>query len=56
MAASPAPSPKPQEVAPVELPGSPDPGHNNNNNLHSGNHDERTFSWHGEEQGYRPAK
>ncbi|CAF3463971.1 hypothetical protein SNK03_011578 [Fusarium graminearum] len=37
MAASPVPSPKPQEVAPVELPGSPDPGYNNNNN-HNNNH------------------
>lgn len=59
MAASPATTPKPHEqFAPVELPGSPDPGHsplpayNNNNNNNNG----RGFSWNGDEQGYRPTK
>ncbi|KAF5000316.1 hypothetical protein FGRMN_1860 [Fusarium graminum] len=60
MGASPSTTPKPAEpIAPVELPGSPDPGHspaptyNTNNNV---NNDGRTFSWHGDEQGhYRPA-
>jgi len=51
MAASPATTPKPQEVAPVELPGSPDPGHNNTNNR-----DDRTFSWNGDEQAQRPLR
>ncbi|EXM31318.1 hypothetical protein V3481_013660 [Fusarium oxysporum f. sp. vasinfectum] len=58
MAASPATTPKPHEqIAPVELPGSPDPNHSplpayNNNN----NNDGRGFSWNGDEQGYRPTK
>lgn len=51
MAASPATTPKPQEVAPVELPGSPDPGNNNTNNR-----DSRTFSWNGDEQAQRPMR
>lgn len=51
VAASPATTPKPPEVAPVELPGSPDPNHSplpsyNNNN----NNDGRGFSWNGDEQ------
>ncbi|KAF7551649.1 hypothetical protein G7Z17_g4854 [Cylindrodendrum hubeiense] len=51
-------SPKPQErVAPVELPASADPG---NSPLPDYNNDgvqpQRTFSWAGEESGYRPTK
>ncbi|KAF4341386.1 hypothetical protein FBEOM_4634 [Fusarium beomiforme] len=55
MAASPSATPKPHEqIAPVELPGSPDANHSplpayNNN-------DGRGFSWGGDEQGYRPTK
>ncbi|KPM45995.1 hypothetical protein AK830_g512 [Neonectria ditissima] len=48
-------SPKPpDQVAPVELPGSADPG---NSPLpdYNENGTQRTFSWAGEESGYRPA-
>ncbi|KAF5023643.1 hypothetical protein F66182_4312 [Fusarium sp. NRRL 66182] len=56
VAASPASSPKPpDQIAPVELPGSQDPG---NSPLPSYNNSDqpRTFSWAGDESGYRPAK
>ncbi|KAM5345332.1 hypothetical protein ACJ41O_011194 [Fusarium nematophilum] len=45
----------PEQVAPVELPGSADPG---NSPLPTYNNTEqpRTFSWVGEETGYRPSK
>ncbi|KAF4965224.1 hypothetical protein FSARC_6943 [Fusarium sarcochroum] len=53
VAASPAGTPKPpDQIAPVELPGSPDPGHSPIPSYHN---DARTYSWHGDETGYRPA-
>ncbi|KAH6984828.1 hypothetical protein BKA56DRAFT_671293 [Ilyonectria sp. MPI-CAGE-AT-0026] len=48
-------SPKPQEqLAPAELPASADPG--NSPLPEYGNGTQRTFSWAGEESGYRPTK
>lgn len=53
MGASPATTPKPVEIAPVELPGSPDPGHSPVPTYNNTNDDGRTW----DEQGYyRPAK
>jgi hypothetical protein len=53
MGASPSTTPKPVEIAPVELPGSPDPGHSPVPTYNNTNDDGRTW----DEQGYyRPAK
>ncbi|KAH7159871.1 hypothetical protein B0J13DRAFT_616670 [Dactylonectria estremocensis] len=52
----PTESPKPQDqIAPVELPASGDPG-NSPLPEYNNNGTQRTFSWAGEESGYRPSK